>query len=128
MTRNKKNIFSLKEDKRYVRPNGLHVRSNLVHGLTYDRLIRKSYLQACNHLLQLLVPFLFQDNTYLRQVNVELTNQKQVHKQLFKRKSQQPPLCLSDGGLNLVVCCCFFRRYRQKMKRCRQGIKNFCYR
>ena len=48
MTRNKKNIFSLKKDKRYVRPNGLHVRSNLVPGLTYDRLIGKSYLQAWN--------------------------------------------------------------------------------
>ena len=46
MTQNKKNIFSLKKDKRYVRPNGLHVRSNLVPGLTYDRLIGKSYLQA----------------------------------------------------------------------------------
>ena len=41
MTRNKKYIFSLKKDKRYVRPNGL-----LVPGLTYDRLIGKSYLQA----------------------------------------------------------------------------------
>ena len=48
MTRNKRNIFSLKKDKRYVRPNGLHVRSNLVPGLTYDRLIGKSYLQACS--------------------------------------------------------------------------------
>ena len=47
MTRNKKNIFSLKKDKRYVQPNGLNVRSNLVPGLTYDRLIGKSlYLQA----------------------------------------------------------------------------------
>jgi len=39
----------------FVRPNGLHVRSNLVPGLTYDRLIGNSYLQAWlhnpNHLL-----------------------------------------------------------------------------
>ena len=54
MTRNKKNIFSLKKDKRYVRPNGLHVRSNLVPGLTYDRLIGKGYLQACEFILKLL--------------------------------------------------------------------------
>ena len=31
----------------FVRPNGLHVRSNLVPGLSYDRLIGKNYLQAC---------------------------------------------------------------------------------
>ena len=32
----------------FVQPDGLHVRSNLVPGLTYDRLIGKSYLQACD--------------------------------------------------------------------------------
>ena len=31
----------------FVRPNGLHVRSNLIPGLTYGRLIGKSHLQAC---------------------------------------------------------------------------------
>ena len=31
----------------FVRPNWLHVRSSLVPGLTYDRLIEKNYLQAC---------------------------------------------------------------------------------
>ena len=31
----------------FVRPIALHVRSNLVTGLTYERLIGKNYLQAC---------------------------------------------------------------------------------
>ena len=50
-----KNIFSVKKDKRYVRPNGLHVRSNLVPGLTYDRLTGKSYLQAWNTVFNLMI-------------------------------------------------------------------------
>ena len=34
----------------FVSPNWLHVRSNLVNGLTYDRLIEKIYFHACNEL------------------------------------------------------------------------------
>ena len=34
-------------EKIFVQPDWLHVRSNLVPGLTYDRFIEKNYLQAC---------------------------------------------------------------------------------